>query len=964
MKNILLAVILLISLDSVAQNTIGLPQVINYTKTDYHGGSQTWDIKQDSSGRMYFANNEGLLTYDGTYWRVFPLPNRTIARSLELDHEGRIYVGGQGEMGYFMNDKRGFLQFHSIVEILPEAQRIFADIWDVELHAGSVFFRASDRIFELSNNSIKTYPASSEWILLKKVGNKLFAQDKEQGLFQFSNRQWLPAGNNQLLKGKSILGMIAPSEDTVLLATYEHGFLLYSSNTIQSYPLITKEKVNSEVYAATRLNRSEFVLGTTSAGCIVLDFKGNIIQRISQKEGLQNNSVLCVFLDRDRNLWTGLNNGISFIAYNAAIKYIRPEKENELSGFSARILRDKLYIGSSDGAFQVPLSMNQKDLSFSRGQFELIRNSEGQVWKLEEVNQEILMAHNSGTYVIEQGLARKISPQSSWIFVPTSQVIPSKNILVGTYTGLMMLGYDGNFKDLGNLEGTYESFRFLDIDNDGRIWSSHPYRGIYELQLSADKKKYLARLYTDKDGLPSSLGNHVFRIKNRVVFATEKGAYEYDRKTKRFVPSPFLSPILGDISIRYLNEDAEGNIWFCSGKKLGVARKKDPDSDKEYSLTYFPELTGQVLSGFENVYPYNANNIFIASENGIIHLNLDKYALTTLKLMPQLGEIRAIGRKDSTIFGGYVNYPLAPGEDQKSILVRLPNSFSSFHFEYSCPAYGLQNNIEYSYKLEGFDREWSAWSNRTEKNYTNLSDGEYTFMVKARSNLSSESEPVSYTFYVLPPWYKTRWAYIGYALLLLGLVYLFDKWQKRKLTMQRLEYEEKQRQINIAHQLEIEKNEKEIIKLQNEKLASEMVFKNKELADTSLHLVERTQALSKVKEELQKLYRENKDQYSIKRTIQFLNDIEKNNDDWDKFATHFDEVNNNFLRKLKSAYPQLSSTDLKICAYLQLNLSSKEIAQLINISLRGVEIRRYRLRKKLQVPGDKTLLDFLSQVEK
>lgn len=959
MKNILLALILLTTINSVAQNTIGLPQVINYTKTDFHGGSQTWDIKQDSSGKMYFANNEGLLTYDGTFWRIFPLPNRTIARSLELDHQGRIYVGGQGEMGYFLNDKNGFLHFHSLLESLPEAQRIFADIWDVEILAGSVFFRASDRIFELSNNSIKTYPASSEWILLKKVGNKLFAQDKEQGLFQFRNRQWLPVSNNHLLKGKSILGIVAPSPDSVLLATYENGFFLAYNNAIYPYPLIKQEQVNSGVYSATQLNKSEFVLGTTSAGCIVLDFKGNIIQKISQKEGLQNNSVLCVFLDRDRNLWTGLNNGISFIAYNSAIKYIRPNKENDLSGFSARILQNNLYIGSSDGAFQVPLSMNQKDLSFSRGQFEKIQKSEGQVWKLEEVNQSILMAHNSGTYVIENDIARMVSPQPSWLFVPTSQVVPSKNILVGTYTGLMMLEYDGRFKDMGNLEGTYESFRFLDIDNDGRIWSSHPYRGIYELQLSADKTKYLARLYTDKDGLPSALGNHVFKIRNRVVFATEKGAYEYEGKTKKFIPSPFFTPILGNIELRYLNEDADGNIWFCSGKKLGVARKKSATSEKEYAVTYFPELTGQVLSGFENVYPYNANNIFIASEKGIIHLNLDKYALTSLKLLPQLGEVRAIGRKDSTIFGGYASNSLQEG-DQKEEMISLSNSFSSFHFEYSCPAYGLQNNIEYSYKLEGFDREWSAWSSRTEKNYTNLSNGEYTFMVKARSNLSSESEPVSYSFYILPPWYKTRWAYIGYALLLLGLVYLFDKWQKRKLTLQRLEYEEQQRQINIMHQLEIEKNEKEIIKLQNEKLANEMVFKNKELADTSLHLVERTQALSKVKDELQKLYRENKDQYSIKRTIQFLNDIEKNNDDWDKFATHFDEVNNDFLKKLKSNYPQLTSTDLKICAYLQLNLSSKEIAQLINISLRGVEIRRYRLRKKLQVPTDVSLIDFLN----
>ena len=282
--------------------------------------------------------------------------------------------------------------------------------------------------------------------------------------------------------------------------------------------------------------------------------------------------------------------------------------------------------------------------------------------------------------------------------------------------------------------------------------------------------------------------------------------------------------------------------------------------------------------------------------------------------------------------------------------MHLPSGYNSLHFEYSSPAFGLQNNIEYSYKLEGFDDEWSAWLPKTEKDYTNLANGKYFFRVKARSNLGVESEAITYTFIIDPPWYKSVWAYLLYLSLLILLVYLINKWQEKKLLLQKRKYEEKQRQINILHQLEIEKNEKEIIKLQNEKLASEMIYKNRELADTTLHLVERTDALTKVKGELQKLYKDSGDTYPIKKTLQLLNDIEKNNENWDKFATHFDEINNDFLKKLKTKYPKLTNTDLKVCAYLQLNLSSKEIAQLMNISVRGVEISRYRLRKKLQIP--------------
>jgi len=192
-------------------------------------------------------------------------------------------------------------------------------------------------------------------------------------------------------------------------------------------------------------------------------------------------------------------------------------------------------------------------------------------------------------------------------------------------------------------------------------------------------------------------------------------------------------------------------------------------------------------------------------------------------------------------------------------------------------------------------------------------------------------------------------------------MYFLYKWQKRKFYLQQFKFEEEQKKLKYIHQLEVEKNEKEIIELQNEKLANEVIYKNKELADVSMHLVERSDALVKVKDELQKLYTKTGGNHDVKKAIQLLNDVEKNNSNWEKFATHFDEINNGFLNKIKSKFPGLTNTDLKVCAYLQLKLSSKEIAQLMNISVRGVEISRYRLRKKLQLPTEQTLNDFLNQ---
>jgi len=945
-------VILLLALvvEVRGQNTIGLPLIVNYNKADFHGGAQTWDIGQDKNGYMYFANNEGLLSFDGMYWKAYPLPNRTIMRSLAIENQ-RIYAGGQGEIGLFEPDGTGFLRYTSLVDLLPANSRKFADVWDIKVLGGAVFFRTTDRIFELRNNSFRVYSPQSEWQFMAVGGQELFAQDRGNGLLHYLNGQWAPLANNHLLDHQMVSGILSMGADSLIVSTITSEAFFVHNDSLYPWHLYGDARLpGTTIFKTTRLNATEFVAATTSEGCLIMNFAGKLIQSLSRREGLQNNMVLCSYVDRDGNLWTGLNNGISLIAYNAAIKYIRPNNENEVAGFSARIYHNALYIGSSDGAYVAPVSANQKDLSFSKGVFSPIRNSEGQVWRLDEVNEQLMMGLHRGTFVLRDGAAEAVSPEASWTFLPLSPVAPSRYVVAGTYTGLKLLDFlAGRFGDLGDPKGNYESYRYLAMDNNDIIWASHPYRGVYQLRLAADRKTFTSRLFTSKDGLPSDLNNFVFLVNNRIVFATVKGAYEWDGATQRFVPSSFLAPVFGQMELRYLHEDAGGNIWFVNGKRLGVAAL----TGGRYAITWFPEVTGEILSGFENVYPYNNENVFISSEKGIIHLNYEKYIHSQVDMTVLLGTVRIPGNPDSTIAGGYY----------QRVAPRLPAQFNSYHFEFSTPNYWLHKNIEFSYKLDGYDNEWSAWSRRTEKDYTNLANGKYVFCVKARDNLGNESEAASYAFFIDPPFYKTIWAWTAYALLFLLLIYGVRRAQARKLRRQRQTFEEQQARIIAVHNLQIEKSEKEIIKLQNEKLAQEVLLKKKELADASMHLVEREDALSRVKDELKKLYKKTGNNHDVKSALQLLHGMEKNSSNWDQFASHFNEISNDFLQKLKTRYPMLTNSDLKVCAYLQLNLSSKEIAQLMNISIRGVEMSRYRIRKKLNLPQEQGLHEFLNGVE-
>ena len=947
------------------QNTLGLPQIINYSNTDFKAGAQTWDIKQDKNGIMYFANSEGLLTFDGNHWKLYSLPNKTVVRSILVSNDSKIYVGGQNEIGYFFPNENGTLRYTSLKTLIPKPYSEFADIWDIETSGESVFFRATDRIFELQNKIVHIYPAQSEWRFLENVAGRLIVQHKEKGLLQYSKNGWYPLGGAHPFDKLLVSGIIPLGKDSLLISTLKNGMFLWTGNKYQPY--VTQadaELKESQTYYLAAINDNEFAAGTTSHGCIILNKKGEIVQEINHVEGLQNNNILCLFLDKNNNLWAGLNNGISFIAYNSAIKYIWPNKTNGLAVFATLIYNNSLYAATSDGMHQVPLQMNNADLSFSKGNFTQIKGSSGQVWNVNTVNGRLLMGYNDGAFEIINNEAIPITRGTgAWLFAPTSAVYPAERILAGTYIGLEMLGFNnGKFSDLGKIEGVSESFRFLAIDNLNQIWASHPYRGVYRLQLSADEKTYASKLLTAEQGLPSSLGNYVFKIKNRVVFATEKGVYEFDRATQRFKKSEFLEPVFGDTEVRYLKEDNAGNIWFCSNKKAGVVTFNKENNNK-HTITWFPELNGQISSGFENIYPYNNQNIFIGSEFGIIHLNFEKYLNIKSQLTVLLSEVKAIGASDTLIFGGHFKEKdgVFQKQDKSEVLV-LDNTYNSFHFEYSSPNYGMQKNIEYSYQLQGYDANWSDWTQKTEKDYTNLPAGEYSFHIKARDNLGHESTPVLYSVIVKPAWYNSTLAKMVYLLLAAALLYLFYLIQQRKLRRQRLKFEEEQRRLKELHQLKIEKNEKEIIKLQNEKLANEVKFKNRELADATLHLVERTDALNKVKDQLQRLYKKTENNHDVKKTLQLVNDIEKNHANWEQFAVHFDEVNNDFLKNLKKKFPLLSKTDLKVCAYLQLNLSTKEIAQMMNISVRGVEIARYRLRKKLNVNKEQNLNDFLNDI--
>lgn len=963
MKYGLLLLFIFASLRLMAQNQIGTPQIINYNNLSYKAGTQNWDSAQDKFGVMYFGNNEGLLSFNGKFWNIYPLPNRTVVRSLEIGPEGKIYVGGQDEVGYFFPDQAGKLAFHSLMYLIPEDEQKFGDIWNISIVNDQVFFRSVSKILHLKDGLMKVYKAEKEWIFLGQGKKRLFAQERKRGLLTYRNGVWYPLSLDPLLDKITITSILEYSEDSFLVTTLKSGlFLLKDSRLYPKKTDFDQTLYSDRIYCAITVNQNWYALGTTSGGVLIVDKNGKLIQKNSFAEGLQKNNVRSLFIDMNKNLWLGLDEGIDFMAINSAIKQIYPDKNKQVTSYAIKIFDDRLYIGTSNGLFRSSvLSPGNKDISLSPGYFDEVSNTKGQVWGLEELNNNLLLAHEDGAFVVKENSVDKIfSYPGTWLFNPVSVFSPSQNIIAGTYTGLHSLTFkDGKFQDNGSLTGVKDPLRFAVYDaSSNSVWASHPYHGVYQIELTAAFNQIKrTTLYSKKDGLPSTLYNYVFKIKNRIVIATEKGIYEYDSRKKHFSPSSSLHEPLGDLAIQYLKEDPAGNIWFITNKEVGIIDFGQPGSAKPYSIVYFPELSSKVVGGFETVYPVDENNVFIGANKGVIHLNYKKYVENISRLSLLISQVKISGKKDSVIFGGYFinNNRQASVQDPASVVSIGKNSYNSIHFEYSSTLYEQQNNIEFSYQLSGFDKEWSVWSEKSEKDYTNLPPGKYTFYIKARNNLGNSSEPVAYSFKILPAWYESNLAYMIYFLIFAALIIIMVKWlQKRNLKVQE--------HLKYLHQRELDRNENEIVRLKNEKLENDVNFKNKELASTTMHLVQRGKVLAKIKEvisNLEKMPNAENNSSDFKQIFRLLNEVEKRDEDWDQFSIHFDHVHSNFLADIKERHPSLTPNELKLCAYLKMNLSSKEIAHLMSVTIRAVEVSRYRLRKKLNIPSDANLFDHL-----
>ena len=281
--------------------------------------------------------------------------------------------------------------------------------------------------------------------------------------------------------------------------------------------------------------------------------------------------------------------------------------------------------------------------------------------------------------------------------------------------------------------------------------------------------------------------------------------------------------------------------------------------------------------------------------------------------------------------------------------LKLSSDDNSLTFNYVWPVYSDSEPIRYSYILENYDKEWSGESRQEFKEYTKLPHGKYVFKVRARNIANGKTTEDSIDVHIAAPWFLSWPAYLVYILLsgmLIWLIYIvIMRISDRKA---RVLAERKEEELRQKH------------------LKAELEHKAEDLAVSTMNLIRKNEILQQIDSDVQKAadYVGSDNNRTGALLAKIRKDIHQNiahDDDWQKFEKNFDVVYEDFLKRLGEKFPSLTVADKKMCAYLKMDLSSKDMAPLLNMTVRSVEMTRYRLRKKLELGRSESLTAFLQK---
>jgi ligand-binding sensor domain-containing protein/DNA-binding CsgD family transcriptional regulator len=891
-----------------------LPFVENYNKSNYQGDNQIWNVVQGKDNAMYFANNHYLLRYDGVKWEKYTLPNKTIIRSILIEGD-KIYSGSYKEFGYWYR-KEGKMHYVSVTRNL----RLFdekdnEEIWKIFRLNGSLYFQSFNDVFIYNGKHIQKikFPFLISYCFV--VDQNLYVASVAKGTFKMNGSRIANPKGWDVLKN-CVVHAIEKHQNKTYIFTQKKGIFTVEKEGLRSWNNPLNEVLKSSTINVGKFTKNnKLIVGTGNRGVFIYDFKSDTYKNIDRKNVLMNNSILSIGFDKENDLWLGLDNGIAHVEINSPISIFYDNSGILGSVYSVATTNKGYLIATNHGVFE-----------FDSGKFKMMPNTQGQAWNITEINNQYIIGHNDGTFSYDNGSLSKINNISGGWNLTKSSI--NNNYFQSTYSGVIV--YD-NLSDLTQrkvINNLSKPIKYVAQNKKNEIWAADNYRGLYRVLYDDNFKTKKVENITQQSKIKNDFGVKIFEFRNEILFLINNSWYTYNSITNKLEENELFNQNFKKVSdIISIDEDhfmvlQDGILYHI--KAIG--------NKFAWNIIQAKYYKGKLINDNIRIFK-NANHYLLNLDDGFISLQL-KYE----------------NKQNSAVkIESFNDGNLVANDSKIKYNTELQINVISGIYGASKP------NLFY---ILDNDKEFVSVSNGLIV-LNNLSSGGHAIKVYKHDGANYDNV-ANFEFSVAKPWYFSFWMILLYLLVIGAVLFFYYKWNKlRYMQKLRLQAEELKHQREILEMELKAENELNMQEYQKHILELELQTKSSEVAGKSLSIAKQSEMIENIQNILDSEKDFNKLKSEIKKAIK-INEVNKH--EWEIFETNLNQIHNEFIINLSKKYPNLTPKDIKLCVYLKMNLSSKEIAPMMNISFRGVELHRYRLRKKLNLSQEENLSKFLLSV--
>ena len=766
---------------SIDLNKISKPFIKNFSNKSYKGSASNWSVIQDKRGVIYLGNESGIIEYDGNSWRLIKIPNADGARTLALDKDGKIYASAYAEFGYLKPDSIGQLKYNSLLPLLEKKDKNFGEMWDVAVSTKGVFFKSKDKVFRIAENKVTVWDSVFAFRLYN-INDTIYVRNEEIGLMMIDGDENKLMPDGAFFANIGVYDMLPfkiNGTNKILVTTNREGLFLHDGKKFTPFETEADSYLKeSQIYNACETANGNFAFATQRGGVVIINKFGKIIRIINEDAGLPSNVVYDVYPVKQGGLWIATANGISYCEEPSHFSIIK--NVGELKDKSNDVIRfnDNIYVANELGVLY--LDKNQSI-------FKLAEASNKPAYSFLDSDDILIAATNWGTKIVE---GNKLLPAVNNFMA--IDIVNSK-----VYPGRIYSANDGGFtvyqKVGNNLKVIYENELgdFLDIveENDGSLWLlSYTYNlinifgNLKEFSEGNDNNIKFELFNTEKK-LKGKITT-INYINNKFLVTTEKGIFTLNKKTKEFIPDSTLGETLSDStnSIFLIKKSFDESLWILAeiDDTLQIGKAVYQNNGK-YKWQNYPEFQRLDLDNVGKFYPdyypnTNTEKLWLNTNDGLFIYNssINKNINTSYSTLIR----KVVVHNDSLIYGGTTI------ADKNANEVILPFSKNDLTFGYSATSFDKPEETLFQYYLEGDDESWSQWMPEIKKEYTNLSQGEYKFKVRAKNVYGIIGSEDQFAFKILPPWYLAWWAYLIYGIIIAFGIFIVDRFQRKRLITQ------------------------------------------------------------------------------------------------------------------------------------------------------------------------------------